>query len=354
MEKSGYVQLSKKAWHYRLQKFVFRSNMPNLFNLCPYFWLTIFSLLAFLPLLPFRFLEWIMNFVADRLIIPNVERWVENINEEDFTLLYDFGSSCIRKPWGFSLVDRHYLLSLWFKKHKIDLKTKKGAEKFNKLLQKYRKIITEREYKRSLEESARYSRKIERRERITNGIDNFFDVIIANAFSKFFSKFDFTHIIKWTKRFVGLVITSVLLVALYFVLSWTGRSILWLVVNWNWHVFLIVLSVIAATVLLILLIGATGVWIEWMKEKYQVGRKIWYVEVLKYIVFFPLVYVVYYPVVGIFYLFIWKIIIVRFIWGSLKLFWKGFVGFLGIFGEYFGASYTDYCPGIEWKEDNDN
>ena len=27
---------------------------------------------------------------------------------------------------------------------------------------------------------------------------------------------------------------------------------------------------------------------------------------------------------------------------------KGIGSSSGIFGEYFGASYSDYCPGIEW------
>lgn len=29
---------------------------------------------------------------------------------------------------------------------------------------------------------------------------------------------------------------------------------------------------------------------------------------------------------------------------------NAFFTFTGIFGEYFGASYSDYCPGIEWDE----
>jgi hypothetical protein len=29
---------------------------------------------------------------------------------------------------------------------------------------------------------------------------------------------------------------------------------------------------------------------------------------------------------------------------------KGIGSSSGIFGEYFGASYSDYCPGIEWVD----
>ena len=34
----------------------------------------------------------------------------------------------------------------------------------------------------------------------------------------------------------------------------------------------------------------------------------------------------------------------------MKAFANGIVNSTGIFGEYFGASYSDYCPGIEWKD----
>jgi len=32
---------------------------------------------------------------------------------------------------------------------------------------------------------------------------------------------------------------------------------------------------------------------------------------------------------------------------------KGLVSSTGVFGEYFGASYSDYCPGIEWVDFDD-
>jgi hypothetical protein len=43
------INLSKTAWHYRLQRFVWGENQPQLWSLCPYFWFTIFTVLV-LPL----------------------------------------------------------------------------------------------------------------------------------------------------------------------------------------------------------------------------------------------------------------------------------------------------------------
>ncbi len=41
------VRLSRKAWHYRLQEFVWGS--ASQYSICPYFWLTVFAIL-FLPI----------------------------------------------------------------------------------------------------------------------------------------------------------------------------------------------------------------------------------------------------------------------------------------------------------------
>ena len=55
----------------------------------------------------------------------------------------------------------------------------------------------------------------------------------------------------------------------------------------------------------------------------------------------------------IFYRLIWQFILVNlwfFIVMAAKLVWGMILGFFGIFGEYFGASYSDYCPEMKWVE----
>lgn len=54
-------------------------------------------------------------------------------------------------------------------------------------------------------------------------------------------------------------------------------------------------------------------------------------------------YVIFYCII---YVFLWKWIIYATYVGLRNAFFT----FTGIFGEYFGASYSDYCPGIEWDE----
>ena len=47
------VKLSRKAWHYRLQCFILRSKPPFTSNFCPYFWITIFCMIAWTLVIPF-------------------------------------------------------------------------------------------------------------------------------------------------------------------------------------------------------------------------------------------------------------------------------------------------------------
>jgi hypothetical protein len=150
----------------------------------------------------------------------------------------------------------------------------------------------------------------------------------------------FSTIIKWTKRAVGLLITVIGLFLTFHVVNFCSRVILWLVENWNWHVFFQVIIGIIAGAVLVTLIYLIVCWIELIKEK---GLKLWYVK----LVYWPCYYVIYLPIKII----LWKFLIVTIIAGGCVLIWKSFISFLGIFGEYFGASYTDYCPGIEWKDE---
>jgi len=41
--------------------------------------------------------------------------------------------------------------------------------------------------------------------------------------------------------------------------------------------------------------------------------------------------------------------VAKLIWKGLCALGRGLANSTGVFGEYFGASYSDYCPGIEWE-----
>jgi hypothetical protein len=81
---------------------------------------------------------------------------------------------------------------------------------------------------------------------------------------------------------------------------------------------------------------------------------IWYpVKYIAIVLAYGAVYILWVPVKFFFYTFLWNIVIVNvamFIYKILSSFVKGLANSTGVFGEYFGASYSDYCPGIEWVD----
>ncbi len=156
------------------------------------------------------------------------------------------------------------------------------------------------------------------------------------------------NIIKWTKRVVGLIVTTVLLVATYFIVNFMGRGILWLVEHWDWKVVTTAGLILAGAAVAIGLILLLRAWILYIQEK---GMTLWYVK----LAYWPLYILVWWPLKIVFYYLLWQLLALN-LWYIIRkgaqLVWGSILGFLGIFGEYFGASYTDYCPGIEWDEEN--
>jgi hypothetical protein len=132
----------------------------------------------------------------------------------------------------------------------------------------------------------------------------------------------------------------------------------------NWEVFAILgLIVIAAGILYVLGIFVWG-WIEKLINKYNTGKKVWYIEPFIYLLYYPikyiifaigyfLLYIIWKPIKFIFYDFLWEIVIINvgvYGWKMICSLGHGLANSTGVFGEYFNASYTDYCPGIEWVD----
>jgi hypothetical protein len=91
-----------------------------------------------------------------------------------------------------------------------------------------------------------------------------------------------------------------------------------------------------------------GMWIDYMKS----GNASWYVK-LPYTAVY---WVIWMPVKVVFYHFLWQLILVNLFYlvvAAGKSAKNGFIGFLGIFGEYFGSSYSDYCMEAKWDEESE-
>ena len=367
-EEKPSVTISTDDWHFKLIGYVLGSNAPtpeNMHNLCPYFWLLVFAVLVS----PF---VWIVrnviglvgaidNFIDERLKIPMkriaARKWEKGLTDDKAWRILDDGEWwSFDGGWKYDFNEyigtaKDAAIRYMKRVHGIDKfvtakgnPTKKWAAFVKEQSERWEEIkekIREKDRLAQIRKRA-YEDKMEGfRTSVDKGFNNVADTVAS-----------WKTIIKWTKRFVGLVITLAGLVALYFVvgfLSWILLSIASVFTLTN---IITAILIIVGVGIVALLVYVVVLWVQYMQEK---GTKLWYIKAiylfLKWVIVEPLK-------------FLWEIFIYKFIWmliieniilfvksASLRT-WKGILGVLGIFGEYGGAAYTDYCPGltIEDKE----
>jgi len=86
------VNLKKESWHFRLNRWSLRRD-PNYWSLCPYFWLTVWNMITFLPRLPFRAVEGLgdrlfggtrvagtVNRTFDRIMMAKKPKWMQKLD----------------------------------------------------------------------------------------------------------------------------------------------------------------------------------------------------------------------------------------------------------------------------------
>jgi len=122
------VNLKKESWHFRLNRWSLRRD-PNHWSLCPYFWLTVWNMITFLPRLSFRAVKGlgdrlfggtrvagVVNRTFDRIIMAEkpgwmqkLDRWFSRLDPEIFAkiwlgfigsiVLLSFGSIIWTEGW---------------------------------------------------------------------------------------------------------------------------------------------------------------------------------------------------------------------------------------------------------------
>lgn len=384
-EKPKLMRVSMKSWHYRLVKYVLGNNAPTpktMQNGCPYFWLLIFSIIVS----PFKYT--VSLFVELILLFPNlllkalessIDNWIVNIEDEQIYGYYysynKYGNNYLKIPakakYYFDKTDENIIDYFLNEKYGLTCKDSEAykakkselAEKWNA----WRNEMTLKEdelYRKKLDEAAERLRKqaIQKAKwdaRI-KPLENIFNKIIDSLIKMFSFNMDWKNIIRKTKQFVGGIITLIILVftflfinAIAYVLT---TVIDWSISNWEYYaITLILLSVIGIVYLLYFFIISWG---QNIVNKYKNGKKVWYIEPLIWL-FYPVKYIALAIGYSIFYCALVPIIWIAkniikpsslFIWRGLCAIGRGIAGSTGIFGEYFNASYTDYCPGLEWAD----
>jgi hypothetical protein len=400
-DKPKLMRISLKSWHYRLIKYILKSNAPTpktMQNGCPYFWLLVLSMLALPFVLLFKTVKFIIMLVPKILfwcLEKFVDAWIRSIDDAmAYDMYWNAGGSAklpITAKIYFKGDEQDFYE--YFINEKYGLNYNSNPEEYKKkkeeISAKWVKFRKEREEKRQKEcdeirenarkENERIARIMAKREAnkkiwdarmkpINNGFSNLFSSI-GKVFVSIYNTFKFTGdwkvLIRRTKQVVGAIITLIVLVATYFVVNFMAYVLIAFVdfSITNWMVYA-GLGILAVAVGIIYIFGVVvGSWIQNVVNKYQRGRKVWYIEpliylwyVVKYIglgLAYAVVYVLWIPFKFIFYTFLWKIILVNtgiFLWRVICSFARGLANSTGVFGEYFGASYSDYCPGIEWTD----
>lgn len=288
------VNLKSTGWYNKLQEWTLGEMKPELFSLCPYFWLTIFCIL----IIPFTLIVKSVKYVYKKIKTKMINSYINSLDLMDIYFmknLYEFKT----KPM-FSFGKNYYdYYDIWYDKMLASGKTKDEItaivdamrEEYNKLY-KQEQERTNKETEKSLEYRAKQQARKEK------------------------LKLWWVPVVKWTRRLVNFAITIIIMFFVTFIING-------ILINFNSSVFLqslwdaiIISSIIVGLVLIVYLIYKIVVWaIENDKFAFITNMLIPVGQFFKYI--------------GV----------------NIGSIFK-------IFIEYFKANKNDYCPAINWDVDN--
>jgi hypothetical protein len=384
--------VSLKSWHYKLMKYVLGDNTPtpkNMQNGCPYFWLLVLSMFVS----PFVAL-WrgiislikVILYATAWCLEAFVNMWIRNVDDIIAYDIYYRGSKQMPKTAKIYFDKNEYKFFEYFINERYNINREISPEAYEtkkKELgirwEEWQREVSEKRRLERIESEKRYSemlirvakeeaRKKEWEARISPIKESFegFFTSIGKAVNSFKLTADWKVLIRRTKQVVGAIITLIVLGCAYVVVN-ALASILTILIDWsieNWLFYLVILGLVVVAGIGYLLFIVIGSWLQSVINRYLKGRKIWYIEPLIKFVWTPikygvkycgyvLLYLLWIPLKFIFYTVLWEIVLVNlgvYGWKLLKKFGKGLANSTGVFGEYFGASYSDYCPGIEWTD----
>ena len=326
------VKFSENDWHYKLIRFVWGID-PSIFrNLCPYFWLMIASVFVFLPVLVYKGLKLIFKKAGEY----NDRAFENGLSEEELYYVYQSIEDAF--SWNEARIltrnKRYKYLKEHFNHYSADsflqrfgltkdrvMKYKKSFDTtYNKLVKDYE---VECENKKVKERKA--VKQARKREDIAKRVSNVTKQVANVLFG------------------IGIIVLGgILCILLTNLFCWgfaktTDAS----VVGW------ILLTILGGLALCVIGVVLATIEEEEYKPQTILGY-LWYIPLMT--VYLPIKFVCYHVVykflyyVG--YVFLINIVLV----GIAKGFMECLTEFGGIFGEYLGSSYSDYCPGINWKE----
>lgn len=336
-EKKGFfeeVSLDANSWHYKLQGFVLGSERPDLYSLCPYFWLTVLCIVLLPIMIPVRGFEGIGKLYHRIVHLPKLNKAAEKLTKKDAAKLWRHEYSVPKIPGMSKYEVRNRIKSLYLKRMGIKYYADsdeipeyisddywffegENFAKDYKTLQEELKALY-REIDEACREAERkaYQRKLARQEKMDRMVQP-----IQNAFEKI----TLMKVTIWFQRIMTILITCGLAFGVgagLMFLFHAGSSCDW--ANILFHIeltlgFFSVVAIIAATVYEI-------------RERIEIRRENRSCESKKKdsklkLFFFPVWTVI--RTIGI--------AIGKVLFSPFKLFWM-----------YFKSTKNNYCPGINW------
>lgn len=393
------MRVSKNSWHYGLLKYVLRDSAPtpkDMQNGCPYFWLLIFSVLVLPFVLIFKAIKFIVLLIPKLLFFileQLVNAWIAGLDDEAaYELAQNRGyNSCKsklpttakmffnnngeidfferfleQKYSGLSKTDPAYSE----KRQEIRDKWIAWENKQSEIRREQRDLDDKREdnIRKRKAEHAIMRREAEERwearmKPIREGFAEF-GVWFTETFTV--KRGRVNTIVKRTKQFMGAIVTLLVLVSTYFAVNFISLGLMVIIdgIIAGWMIVVVIALLAIACGIIYLLYVLISSWGQSVVNEYKRGKKVWYVEPVIYLVWYPVkyfamalsfivVYIIWTPIRFLGYIVLFKYFlkpIGLFIAKLIVNLVKGIGSSTGIFGEYFGASYSDYCPGIEWTD----
>lgn len=355
MGKDKLICITKNDWHYKLIKFTWGID-PSMFkNLCPYFWLTIASIFVSPFVAVFKMFVGIFELIGKaigKVLLSIYDSYEENSYEAfldtlDESQIYymKYERSWKKVPSNacsythFAVLHKKFkdisigkMLSDVMKRRNLtDKKIDSYSSEFKTKFDCLEKIREQKEYHDRL-----------KREKAEKQAKQMKDTMYKIAEStKMIFKFSFVLLIGTAILFV-----TNILIDLFCFLGNFDYSFDW---SRIWEVIGYIIAGLISIVALVFMIGYSE---EWLSEKDTLTRRQYYYIIPIWIIYLPFRFIIYniiYKIIlyGFFYKVLWQIIIL----GIFSGFAEGITEFGGIFGDYLNASYSDYCPMINWEKE---
>jgi len=359
-------KISTKKWHYKFIKliltgFVTVPTPQNMHNICPYFWLFIACILLSIFILPVKLIVFLADklskFIVGKIVVKPANDWYDHLSDLEVFYIY-WENKKMNSMYKYlhyyksdNIESKTTFIHNWFinkyKKQVFELGSKNYTDDFYKWKQQMHKEL----YEVKIEQRNKKIEQIKPPSKFQNKIDKLYKNINIKieSFNNWFNNYKITTswgtIIKRTKQFVSILI---LLGAVFFIYNFTllfGYCILLLIENWDWDIFLTVI-----TILTFIGIGLylTICIIKLINNIDRYGLKLWYVKAI----YWPIFIIMYWPMKIIFYEFLYKIIglSIKKIFNKLK---DGVLNYLGIFGSMLFPAYKDFCAELIWEEEEE-